>query len=144
MNSELGKKLDVFQRSVNALALELHEDVWKEHNRLYGEVLKALDEALHPLMEAAGKPVFAGDVTFVPRESPDVEAMKLDRQRYMGLFQDLIYMATNAPDLVTAFNSPLLQLITIELYTMNNPDYDKDGEERHKFRVALDRQKAGL
>lgn len=54
--------------------------------------------------------------------------------RLTNLLGDIVNQATNDPQKLVAFNSPLLQLACIELYKHNNPDAPEDKTSEMIFR----------
>lgn len=70
---------------------------------------------------------------------------KLKLTRMVALAEDILHEAQNNPARLTAFNSPLLGLLMLEVYTHNNPELEQDDDiakERAKFQgVVEDRRK---
>ena len=75
---------------------------------------------------------------------------KLKINRLISLVEDILHEAQNNPARLTAFNSPLLGLALLEVYTHNNPDMEQDDGialERMKYRQIVEdrrRKEAGI
>lgn len=54
--------------------------------------------------------------------------------RVMNLLGDIVKEATEKPDRLTSFNSPLLQLACMEIYGYFNPDEPVDEKSKEIFR----------
>lgn len=54
------------------------------------------------------------------------EAAKLDKIRLINLLGDIVNEASHHPARLTAFQSPLLQLASLEVYLHNNPQESRE------------------